>query len=276
MNRIKDADFLTTFPPALKQDEKMLALGQLVAEELHITAEETKKNIIYANIENLSETWLDVLAYDLHVDWYDYDYPVDTKRRILKNSVRVHQKLGTKFAVETVLKDVYRTAEVKEWFEYGGNPHTFIITVDIGSEGLSEDTSRETESKMQFYKNLRSHCDGIFYKLSIEKATVQAVALQGVGTKLKVKPYLQNSIKAAGQNDIRAATYIGGIIKIKPLLGGTINANAEKTVTAHLQALNNIRVKSYIPSSLRVEMEASGHMKAYQRSRQTMTIRKEQ
>lgn len=276
MNKIKDADFLATFPPALKKDESMIALGRLVAEELHITANEAEKNIIYANIDNLSETWLDVLAYDLHVDWYDYDYPVDTKRRILKNSVRVHQKLGTKFAVETVLKDVYRTAEVKEWFEYGGNPYTFIITVDIGSEGLSEDTSREIESKMQFYKNLRSHCDGIFYKLSIEKATVQAVGLHEVGTKLKVKPYLQNSIKAAGQNDIRAATYIGGIIKIKPLLDGAIKATTEKTVTAHLQALNNIRVKSYIPSSLRAEMEALGHIKAYQRSRQTMTIRKEQ
>ena len=87
---------------------------------------------------------------------------------------------------------------------------------------------------------------------------------------------MQNSIKAAGQNDIRAATYIGGIIKIKPLLDGAIKATTEKTVTAHLQALNNIRVKSYIPSSLRAEMEALGHIKAYQRSRQTMTIRKEQ
>lgn len=26
----------------------------------------------YANINELSETWLDVLAYDLHVDWYQY------------------------------------------------------------------------------------------------------------------------------------------------------------------------------------------------------------
>lgn len=276
MNSLKDADFYATFPPALKKDEKMVALGRLIADELHKTAEQTKKNIIYANINELSEIWLDVLAYDLHVDWYDYDYTIETKRKILKNSVRVHQKLGTKFAVETVLKDVYRTAEVKEWFEYGGNPYTFKITVDIGSEGLSKDTSREIESKMQFYKNLRSHCDGIFYKLSIEKATVQAVALHEVGTKLKVKPYLQNKIKAAGQNDIRAATYIGGIIKIKPLLDGAIKTTAEKTVTAHLQALNNIRVKSYIPSSLRAKMEALGHIKAYQRSRQTMTIRKEQ
>ena len=43
MNKIKDADFMTKFPPALKKDKSMLALGQLIAEELHITAHETKK-----------------------------------------------------------------------------------------------------------------------------------------------------------------------------------------------------------------------------------------
>ena len=100
MNSLKDADFYATFPPALKKDEKMVALGRLIADELHQTVEQTKKNIIYANINELSETWLDVLAYDLHVDWYDYDYPIEAKRAIIRDSVRVHQKLGTKAAVE--------------------------------------------------------------------------------------------------------------------------------------------------------------------------------
>lgn len=275
MNKLKDTDFLTTFPPVLKKDESMIVLGRLIAEELHITANEAKKNIIYANIDNLSETWLDTLAYDLHVGWYDYDYPIETKRKIIKNSVRVHQKLGTKYAVETVLKDVYRTAEVKEWFEYGGKPYTFIITVDIGSEGLNEDTNREIESKMQFYKNLRSHCTGIFYKLNTEKAIVQAVALHEVGTKLKVKPFLQKTIKAAGQNDIRAATLIGEKIRVKPLLVREITMETKKTVTAHLQALNKLKVKYHSESVLRAEMEALGSIKAYQRNKQTMIIRKE-
>ena len=191
MNSIKTADFLLSFPPALKKDEKMLALGRLVAEELHISAWEAEKNIIYADIDSLTETWLDVLAYDLHVDWYDYDYPIEIKRKIIKNSIMVHQKLGTKYAVETVLQDVYRTAKVVEWFEYGGRPYTFKVTVNIGNGGLDEDTSREIVEKMQFYKNLRSHCDGISYILSVEKATVKAAALHRVGTTLKVKPLLQ-------------------------------------------------------------------------------------
>ena len=190
MNDIQNTDFITTFPPALKQDKQMLALGQLVAEELHITARESDKNIIYTYIDGLGENWLDSLAYDLHVDWYDYDYPIETKRKLLKNSVRVHQKLGTKYAVQSVLQDVYRTAKVEEWFEYGGRPYTFRIKIDIGNVGLSESTDSEIVNKMQFYKNLRSHCDGIYYSLSVEKADVKTAAMHGLGIKIKVKPLL--------------------------------------------------------------------------------------
>ena len=50
MNSLKDADFYATFPPALKKDEKMVALGRLIADELHQTVEQTKKNIIYKRV----------------------------------------------------------------------------------------------------------------------------------------------------------------------------------------------------------------------------------
>jgi len=230
MNEIKEADFLATFPPVLKQDESMLALGRLVAEELHITAIETEKNTVYANIDSLAETWLDVLAYDLHVDWYDYDYPVETKRKIIKNSIKVHQKLGTKYAVETVLQDVYRTAKVEEWFEYGGAPYTFRIKINIGNTGLTEDTSREIVLKMQFYKNLRSHCDGIFYVLSVEKAAVKAVALHEVGTSLKVKPLLQKNIKAGGEMTLKAVTIAKLELKVKPLLQKDMKAAGQDSI----------------------------------------------
>lgn len=153
MNKIKDADFMTKFPPALKKDESMFALGKLMAEELHITAWETGKNIIYANIGELPEKWLDVLAYDLHVDWYDYDYPVEVKRNIIKSSVQVHRKMGTKYAVENALKALYPESGVEEWFEYGGRPYTFRIKITVGSWGIPENTAVKMIRDICFYKN---------------------------------------------------------------------------------------------------------------------------
>ncbi len=166
MNNIKDADFLTTFPPALKQDKKMLALGRLIAEELHITAEETKKNIIYANINDLSETWLDVLAYDLHVDWYDYDYPIEAKRAIIRDSVRVHQKLGTKAAVEMALGGIHPQSEIEEWFDYDGEPFRFRIVLDTTKSRVAADYD-EIVRTVDIYKRLTAHLDGLYYQGSI-------------------------------------------------------------------------------------------------------------
>lgn len=166
MNKIKDADFLTTFPPALRQDKSMLALGQLIAEELHITAEETRKNVIYANIEELSETWLDVLAYDLHVDWYDYDYPIEAKRAIIRDSVRVHQKLGTKAAVEMALGGIHPQSKIEEWFDYNGEPFHFRIVLDTTKSRVEADYD-EIVKTVDIYKRLTAHLDSLYYQCSM-------------------------------------------------------------------------------------------------------------
>lgn len=166
MNNLKEVDFLSRFPPALAQDEKMLALGRLIAEELHITANEIEKNIIYANIDSLSETWLDVLAYDLHVDWYDYDYPIDAKRAIIKDSVRVHQKVGTKAAVERALGGIHPQSEIEEWFTYGGKPYRFRIVLDTTNSRVTADYD-EIVRTVDIYKRLSAHLDGLYYQGSV-------------------------------------------------------------------------------------------------------------
>ncbi len=196
MNDFKESDYMVRFPPVLQQDESMLALGRLIAEELHITTQQTSKNIIYANIDNLPEYWLDILAYDMHVDWYDYDYPIETKRKVLKNSVRVHQKLGTKYAVETAIQSVYQSAKVEEWFEYDGEPYYFRLHIDIGNMGLSENETERTIKMMKYYKNLRSHCEKVCYSLSANRANTMVFANAKVGEIIKVNALLADNVKA--------------------------------------------------------------------------------
>lgn len=166
MNNIKEADFLSTFPPALQKDKKMLALGRLIAEELHITAQEAENNIIYANLDNMSEFWLDILAYDLHVDWYDYDYPIDAKREILKDSVRVHQKLGTKEAVERALGGIHPLSEIEEWTDYNGKPYKFRIVLDTTNSRVQAEYD-EIVKTVDIYKRLTAHLDGLYYQCSM-------------------------------------------------------------------------------------------------------------
>lgn len=237
------ADYLTE---TLKRDPKMKALAAAVTEQMLGVSGEIDNVLIYSRIDELSEELIDILAFDMHVDWYDYSYPLTVKKDILKNSVKVHKKMGTKYSLEMVLKNINKTAEIKEWFEYGGKPYTFRVNADIGTDGLDSSTDFEFERKLQLYKNLRSHCKGIFYTLSTKKAKINVFSWNKANIKLKVKPLLQKDIKTAGNIVIMAISSIGVILKVKPLLDTCITIKREKGTAACLQEVNIIEVKSYI------------------------------
>lgn len=201
---IYESGFAKYLPQPLTHDGKMIALAKAGEKEFLEVSGFIEKVLIYSQIDKLPEKLIDILAYDMHIDWYNYKYPLEIKRRLVKSSIKVHKKLGTKYAVETVLKNVYKTAVVEEWFEYGGQPYTFRIKVGVGDEGLSENTSREIESKMQFYKNLRSHCSSIFYILKVERAEVKVAAFQKMGGKLKVKPFMESTLRAKTVRKLRS------------------------------------------------------------------------
>lgn len=194
-NDILSIDFTRSLPPALKNDPKMIALAKSIADQLQINARQIKKNIIYARIDELDEQTLDILAYDLHVDWYDFSYPIAVKRQTIKDSVRVHRKLGTKFAVETALGAVFPGTQVKEWFEYGGDPYMFKVIIGATESGVSADRQAAVLERVRFYKNLRSHLEAISYQIE-KRATVQVAAVHSIGTRLEVYPYLARDIEA--------------------------------------------------------------------------------
>lgn len=301
MNKIQDADFMIQFPPALKKDKSMLALGEIIAEELHITARETRKNIIYANIEELSETWLDVLAYDLHVDWYDHDYPIEIKRAIIKDSIKIHQKLGTKYAVETALRNVYKGAGISEWFEYGGRPYYFKININIGSSGFPKGAYQDILGKVWFYKNLRSHCDGIYISLKGGDSVVRIMAGSGSGAVLKVKAKTADQIKAvetlhiitnaaAGADlkvkpqttdnvktkkilHISTVGVVGVVLKAKPVLPKQIQAHEAANVSAGILEANTLQIKTKLPRKLSAGVEVQSE--AHQKTGNRMAVKRE-
>ena len=191
------ADFTNSLPPALKNDPDMMALAQTISAQLQTTAAEVRKNVIYARIDELDEATLDVLAYDLHVDWYDYSYPVEVKRRTIRDSIQVHRRLGTKYAVEKALGAVYPGTKVEEWFEYGGDPYKFRVVIGATEAGITADRQATVLDRVRFYKNLRSHLEAISYQ--IEKRTaVKVAAVHAIGQRVEVYPYLARNMESHG------------------------------------------------------------------------------
>ena len=166
-NSIYAADYAEYFPDALKRNRRSRAVITIISDMLRRAAREIKKINIFGRIDELSEDLLDILAYDLHVDWYSFEYPLTVKLAIIKDSILVHKFLGTRFAVETALGNVIPGAKVFEWFKYDGRPYTFRLVVDVESSGLSQQLQEEVFRLVDFYKNLRSHFEGIVYQLEM-------------------------------------------------------------------------------------------------------------
>lgn len=158
-------ELLRGLPPVLRQDKRMMALGRVVADVLAERMDEINIASIYADIDNLDEGLLDILACDFKVDWYGYDYPVSVKRSLLKSSFYVRRHLGTKGAVETAIQALYPNSVVEEWFDYveGGSPYTFRIVLDAAAQAIPWN-SADLLRAVNLYKSLRSHLDGIMFR----------------------------------------------------------------------------------------------------------------
>lgn len=160
-----EAEFLSQFPLALQSDERMRTMAVVIARALELRWQEAELGSVYPNIDQLPEPLLDILAHDFKVEWWDADYGVEEKRRLLKSSWQVHRMLGTKAAVEKAASAVYPYATVQEWFEYGGEPYHFRLNVDLPEDIWTPERHKRLMRQMEYYKNLRSHLDSVTYQL---------------------------------------------------------------------------------------------------------------
>lgn len=194
MNDIFTVDSTKFLPTVLQNDPSMLAIAQSIQGKLSEISLEIQKNIIYTRIDELDEILLDILAYDLHVDWYDYSYDLDTKRATIKNSVEIHRKMGTKYAVETATSNIFPGTKVEEWFEYDGEPYTFRVLVELGGNSLSAAQQIDLYQKITFYKNARSHFDTLRF-LSQAEGTMQITGWVEVGIFATVLPEIGKEVE---------------------------------------------------------------------------------
>ena len=215
-NSIYEANLTRALPPPLKNDKELVALAEIISGELQKSAQMSRLAIIYARIDELPDNILDVLAYDLHVDWYRSDYPIDTKRRIIKDSVKIHKRLGTKFAVERATGNVFPGSKIEEWFEYGGDKYRFRIIVNVTESGVSIGRQNEVIENVRFYKNLRSHLETISYRFETA-GKLYVGACQCFGHILEVLPYTSKYIETGGKIYAGASYIFGNTMEVNPI-----------------------------------------------------------
>ncbi len=181
-------NLMATLPQVLQIDPELATLASSIADILAKRGEEIRRIAIYSRIDELPEDLLDILAYDFKVDWWDRDFSVDEKRRLLKSCWRVHRVLGTKAAVVTAVEAIFPGAQVSEWFEYGGEPYHFRLLIDSAYKNVSPEKHQKVLDSIACYANLRSVLDGVEY------IDISGVVTQYFGTAMLAETVVDGAI----------------------------------------------------------------------------------
>lgn len=149
---------MRTAPSVLVNDAGMNPLVEVIAETMAKLFKNCYSPILYSRIDELPESILDILARDFKIEWYDYNWGIEAKRKTIRDSFFVHRHLGTVGAVKRALTDVWPPSTVEEWFEYGGEPFYFRAILDAGdtTEPIHVDSALDA---IMFYKSARSHLE---------------------------------------------------------------------------------------------------------------------
>ena len=110
----------------------------------------------YTNIDVLPEAVLDAMADGMGLSWWDTDYGLEAKRKLMKKAGAIQKREGTHWAVEEVLKAVVdESAKVHYWYDDMTIPKmrfmvTFSPEVEISEEEIKKIVERVRRAGMTF------------------------------------------------------------------------------------------------------------------------------
>lgn len=163
---IDQVKLIELIPPNLRNDETVMAAAEAIDNELKQVTELIPKLAILHRIYEVEEHILDEIAWQWHVDFYEPTLPIEQKRELVKNSLRWHKRKGTPSAVEELVRTVFFSGDVVEWWEYGGDPGYFKVIITDPS--ATHERAEEFLAAVNSVKNVRSWLESIEIKDVVE------------------------------------------------------------------------------------------------------------
>lgn len=160
----KDVELKRIVPQSIGSDENVKAICDAIDVKLRELSMAATSVLILPRLNELPEEIVDELAWQYHVDFYDYSASIEKKRSLVRQAIAWHKRKGTPAAVEEVCSAAFKTAKVFENWEYGGEPYHFQVR--LIEEGIPNQTVIDNLVRaVNDTKNTRSWLDGLsFYR----------------------------------------------------------------------------------------------------------------
>jgi phage tail P2-like protein len=174
---------ITDILPNSLLDTKVKSLGYAIKKANQQLLNYAKQVAFISALDLLPENILDLLAMEYRTQYYDEALARDIKIQLIKNTLIWYMKAGTPAAVEELIRIVFGSGEVEEWFQYNGEPGTFKI---ITSESVGEDSIQLFNKMIKNVKNTRSHLTSIESGFRLNQK-VNVGAMQVMSVKIVIK-----------------------------------------------------------------------------------------
>lgn len=178
--KLKDIELIKLIPQFMRNDEAVQGLAAGVDAIIPGLATAIEKLSTWDHIDELTDAELDELAWELNIPWYDSTAGIGVKREVIKNSDQVYKRLGTKWAVENVIRTYFGDGYIMEWFEYDGEPGHFRVY--SSNPSMNNDRLVEFLSLVNKVKRATAKLDGVFITLDAELGLSAGVAVHDSAT----------------------------------------------------------------------------------------------
>lgn len=182
--KLNDIDFVKLLPQFMRDDVAVSGLAAGVNQIVRDLSESVMLLSTWDSIDHLSEAELDELAWELNIQWYDIGASIEVKRDLVKNSDKVFQRLGTRWAVENIIKSYFGEGYIEEWFQYDGEPGHFRVFSPNPS--LNNERLTEFLNILNKVKRASAKLDGIYITLTGQTPMTAGVAYHETGHEMYV------------------------------------------------------------------------------------------
>jgi phage tail P2-like protein len=180
---LRGSKFTDIMPPNLAGQLETQAFAYAMGRQIQKVCAAADRVRIYADLDAAAEDVLDTLAVEQKTPIYDSTYSVETKRALILGTASFYAKLGTPEAVNWLIRTMFGSGEIREWFQYGGQPHHFKI-MGISAKAM-ENGYEEFLQILSKIKRLSSHLDTVQVKTGARQQIYAGFAVR-VGEKKTV------------------------------------------------------------------------------------------
>lgn len=173
-----NVDIVKLLPQFMREDGAAQGISGAISPAIQDVSKRLDLFSSWDKIDELPEAELDEIAWELNLSWYDKAASIDIKRTLIKTGIHMHSKLGTKWAVETIIETYFGVGIIREWWEYAGEPGHFKVLST--NPAITNERFNEFLALLEKVKRTSAHLDGVLITLTNHMHLYHGFALHDV------------------------------------------------------------------------------------------------